>query len=270
MPESEPSSATSVFDKAAETYDENFTQTIIGHCLRERTRRRLQIHFQPGDTVLELGCGTGEDAVWLAQRDVHVVATDASHVMLEITQRKAVRAGVDQLVDVCQLDLNSLEKHSLQRQFDGVYSNFGPVNCTSDWIGLAAWLSDRVKPHRIVALGMMSPFCLWETIWHALHLDFKTATRRWSGLERAILPDGAEFDVFYPSVRTLSRAFGPRFIRTEVQGIGVFLPPTDIFSPVEARPRLLALLTALEKRFAHCWPLHYIADHYWIEFRRTL
>src|SRR5574341_1364692 len=60
------------FDAAALTYDEIFTQRRLGSWLREMVRERLP--FQPGDHILELGCGTGEDALWLAQRGISVTA----------------------------------------------------------------------------------------------------------------------------------------------------------------------------------------------------
>ena len=60
--------------------------------------------FQPGDQVLELGCGTGEDAIWLAKRGVRVLATDGSPAMLEATARKAQAEGVSELIETRRLD----------------------------------------------------------------------------------------------------------------------------------------------------------------------
>lgn len=43
------------------------------------------------DSVLELGCGTGEIAIRLAKNDKTVYATDLSSDMLEVTKQKQLR-----------------------------------------------------------------------------------------------------------------------------------------------------------------------------------
>jgi len=44
--------------------------------------------------VLDVGCGEGADAVWLASHGWHVTALDVSRVALERARRAAVDAGV--------------------------------------------------------------------------------------------------------------------------------------------------------------------------------
>jgi len=259
------------FDTLAPVYDDSFTDTPIGRFLRQQIHRRLDFHFHAGDHVLELGCGTGEDALYLAGRGVHVTATDVSEGMLEVARAKT--AG-NALVQVDWLDLKSLaisDQHSaLSKKFDGVFSNFGPMNCLEDWRPLAAWLGERVKPGGVVALGVMSPLCLLEIGWHGLHLDFKTATRRLrQGTTFQGDAESAPVNVHYPTIGRITRDFAPWFRRVHVQGVGLFLPPSDVFGVIEKRPRMLQLLTAMEARFAKYGTIAMFADHYWIEFRRA-
>ena len=49
--------------------------------------------LKAGERVLELNCGTGEDAVHLARRGVRVLATDNSPRMLAAARSKIARAG---------------------------------------------------------------------------------------------------------------------------------------------------------------------------------
>ena len=260
------------FDTFAPTYDESFTDTLIGRYLRQRVHARLNEHFQAGDHVLELGCGTGEDALYLAGRGVRVTATDVSERMLEITRAKT-RGNT--LVSVERLDLrdltpNPLPVHGEGELYDGVFSNFGPLNCLEDWRPLAGWLAERVKPGGVAAFGVMSPLCLWEMGWHGLHLDFETATRRLRKSTMFQADEGAEpIVIHYPTVGRITRDFAPWFRRVRVEGVGLFLPPSDVFGVVEKRPRLLRLLTVLEGRFARYGALAMLADHYWIEFERV-
>jgi len=52
----------------------------------------------PPGTALDLGCGEGADAIWLARRGWHVTAVDVSRTALDRGDRLA-EAGVDKLVD---------------------------------------------------------------------------------------------------------------------------------------------------------------------------
>jgi SAM-dependent methyltransferase len=58
----------------------------------------------PG-SALDLGCGEGADAIWLAERGWHVTAADISAVALERAERHAARAGV--VVDWQRHDLGT-------------------------------------------------------------------------------------------------------------------------------------------------------------------
>ncbi|WP_242910437.1 class I SAM-dependent methyltransferase [Actinomadura terrae] len=59
----------------------------------------------PPGTALDLGCGEGADAVWLAGRGWRVTATDVSRVALERAARHAADAGVADRVDLQRHDL---------------------------------------------------------------------------------------------------------------------------------------------------------------------
>ncbi len=57
----------------------------------------------PPCTVLELGAGTGTDAIWLARRGFRVTALDLSPTAVEMARQKAEAAGVE--VDFLVADL---------------------------------------------------------------------------------------------------------------------------------------------------------------------
>ena len=163
---------TPIFDSLAENYDTEFSQTTIGQSLRQRVQQNLLKHWQTGDSILELGCGTGEDAIFFAQKGIQVTATDASSKMLAIASQKG---NQHPNLTFRHLDLQRLPRNELNEQFDGVYSNFGVLNCLQEWRPLSEWLASRIKVGSIVGFGIMSPYCLWEIIWHSLHFDFRTA-----------------------------------------------------------------------------------------------
>jgi len=252
-----------VFDVAAASYDHDFTTHITARWLRARVWSRLDTLFMPGMRVLELGCGTGEDAVHLAKRGVQVIVSDASPRMLAAAQQKAQAAGIKLTTQL--FDLNQPQSWQLDGDLDGVYSNFGVLNCTRNWGELAAWLAGKLPSGAFFAAGVMGRFCLWETLWHGAHLDWHTATRRWRGQNNATLAEGVHFSVYYPSAGELA-ACAADFEYKQLMGLGVFLPPSDLYTFVEKRPRLWQCLTWLERQFAPRLP--WLADHYWLELER--
>jgi len=249
----------SAFDALAPTYDADFTETPIAQYLRNRVHEHLLRLFSPGMHVLELGCGTGEDALFLGEQGIRVTATDYSEKMRSLAREKTVSC---ENVSIFPLDLSAPQAVEEEVQYDGVFSNFGALNCLRDGGSLAEWLATVIKPGGIAAFGIMAPHCAWEFLWHALHWKWEIALRRIRGSEFDGIP------IAYPTVNRLHEDFSPHFELTSVKPLGVFLPPTALFGVVEKRPQFMRQLMALEDRFQDASWLAQFADHYWIELRR--
>src|SRR5262245_5484559 len=116
------------FDDMAAAYDAVFTASALGRSLRALTWERLDAALSGSRRVLEIGCGTGEDAVHLAQRGVEVLATDPSPSMLRVAAEKAAQAGVARRIEFRCVPLERLDSELAGRRFDGVWSNFGAIN----------------------------------------------------------------------------------------------------------------------------------------------
>lgn len=253
------------FDPLADDYDTSFTERPIGRMLRSRVQARLSELWQTGDSVLELGCGTGEDAAYLGAQGIQVTATDASPGMLAQAHHKTRDLP---LVTCAQLDLNVLPDKGFDGPYSGVLANFGVLNCVLDQSALAAWLAARIRPGGVAAFAVMSPHTLWEIGWHVLHLNLRQATRRLRG--PAIFQPDAEtrIEIHYPGPNRLAQDFTPMFRQTALTGLGLFLPPSEMFAVVEKRPALLRTLSGLDNRLTSMRVLARFADHYWIEFAR--
>lgn len=255
------------FDHLAADYDRDFSASPIARLLRDRVHARLAGHFPAGAHLLELGCGTGEDARRLAERGVRVTATDASPLMLARTRAKTAHLA---LIDVAPLDLDALPPDALAGPYDGVFSNFGPLNCLETWTPLARWLAARLPTGGIAAFGIMSRWCVWEAVWHGLHGDFRTAARRWGGRSGFTpAPGAAPITIRYPSPGELAGELAPWFQRISLEPLGLLLPPTAIYSVIERRRRLLRALARLDALTPRLSGLASLADHYWITLRRT-
>lgn len=254
------------FDAAAAGYDTEFTDRLLGRWLREAVRERLTEAFPPGSHVLELGCGTGEDAVWLARRGIRVTATDASAAMLEVAEAKAMRAGVADRVSTARLDLR--DHRASFGSFDGAFSSFGALNCLRERRPLAEALAGWVRPGGRVVLVLMGPVCAWEIALHLGRGRPRTAFRRLRRGAPAHVGAGATVSVWYPSPRRLQAELQPWFRHRETSAVGVLLPPSYLAEHVERRARSFDRLRRLERRIAKRFPWPWLADHYLSVFER--
>jgi ubiquinone/menaquinone biosynthesis C-methylase UbiE len=273
MPTFELQIDASPFDSIAEQYDAVFTESRIGRAQRSAVWAEFKSAFRQGDHVLEIGCGTGVDACFLAQQGVSVLACDRSREMIRITQERVrnlsarfQRASVQPRVwpaeEIAQLEHDRL--------FDGAFSNFGVLNCVSDLRQFARGLATLLKPSAQVLLCVMGPCCLWEVTWFLVRGQPRRALRRFrvEGTEATVGENGRVW-VHYPSVRALKRMFAPEFRMRRVKGIGLSVPPTYVAAWVDRFPGLLWLACHADRILAR-WPgVRILADHVLVTFERT-
>jgi ubiquinone/menaquinone biosynthesis C-methylase UbiE len=82
------------FNRAAGRYDRELNANPAMRYMRRISLNALEAAFQQGQRVLEIGCGTGQEAVHLARRGIQVLATDLSPQMVARTAQRAAQAGV--------------------------------------------------------------------------------------------------------------------------------------------------------------------------------
>lgn len=59
------------------------------------------------ETALDLGCGEGSDAIWLAKQGWHVLATDVSDVAIMRTSELAKKHNVEDRIELLQCDFET-------------------------------------------------------------------------------------------------------------------------------------------------------------------
>ena len=253
------------FDMLADDYDTTFTESVLGRALRELVWARMDQLFQPAQRVLELGCGTGEDAVHLAHRGVRVTAIDASPRMVAQARAKASLAGCESRISFHCLRMESAGAAFRDAHFDGVLSNFGAVNCVSDLHGLAQSLAARTVRGGNLLWIVMGRHVPWEWAWYLARGDARRAFRR-------LQPEGVEWRgirVRYPRPRDVQAAVAPFFAVRHVQAVGCILPPSYAAGWLARFRRTSRALIAAERAAQRMRFLAGIADHYLIEAVRT-
>jgi SAM-dependent methyltransferase len=252
------------FDAVADSYDATFTHTRIGRMLRKRVWQILGQYLPKQGNVLELNCGTGEDALWLAQHGYEVLATDISREMIRLANHKITRAGLSEQVDTRVITLPNLSGVA-DFPTQCVFSNFGGLNCLSpeDLLKLGHEMKQYISTGAVFIAVVMGRFCLWETLYYIGKGNWKQAFRRWcGGPVMANLESDHQVKTWYHSPETLANAL-PGWKVQVLLPIGFWLPPSYLNPFFEKRPRLASFLEKAEyaangRFFAR------MADHYCI------
>jgi SAM-dependent methyltransferase len=181
---------TTPFDALAHSYNARWTDTPRGRDQRAAVWREIDGLFQAGDWVLDLGCGTGDDALHLAELGIEVFGIDAAPKMVDVARDRGVNASL--------LAIEGLGSAGFSLfSFSGAISNFGALNCIADLGPVAAHLARLVQPSGSVAICLMGRFCF--TGWrHAIKRWF--GRTQWRGIS-----------VYYPTSRQIRADFDPWF-----------------------------------------------------------
>lgn len=253
------------FSLTAEKYD----QFALDHPNQTRMRHKVYAHLgrflQPGARILELNCGTGIDAAWLAQHGYAVHATDISPGMLERLQAKREALGLQDRLSFEARSFTDLAQMT-GGPYDAVFSNLGGLNCVPDLAPIAAQLPAVLKPGGVVTWVVMPPVCLWEMA-EVLRGQFRLAFRRFQRRGTTAHLEGKTFTVWYFTPQQVRAAFGPEFRLLAIEGLSVITPTAESKNLAKRRPRLYRALAWLDDRLAPRWPWRGWGDFFIISLR---
>jgi SAM-dependent methyltransferase len=263
------------FDVVAGDYDAVYGPegNAVMTWMRRESLRLLRETFPPASRLLEIGCGTGEEAVALAQTGRRVLATDISPQMAAQTWAKAQTLGVGDRVTALAAPAGGLAAIHPQTPFDGAYASFGALNCEPALGSVATALARLVKPGGRFVCSVMARWCPFEVAWFLLHGRPRVAFRR---LRRGWQPapvagqDAVEVSVptRYLSVRDVARAFAPDFTIERTLALPLLLPPPYLDALYRKRRALFDRLEPWERRLRGRWPWRLWGDHVVVMLRR--
>lgn len=264
----ESTAARLVFDQMAADYDAMFTFSSIGRSQRDVVWKHALATFEPGSRILELNCGTGEDALFLANAGMIVTACDTSAEMIVQARSKVASKHLDAQVNFLVLPTEELGNLPQTWRFDGLFSNFSGLNCVRDLRSVAQQIAIRLKPGAPLLLCLSTRYCLWEIVYYTLRGNLNKALRRCKGTTSARVGDHV-FPVYYPVVSELRSAFGHDFRLISMTGVGVTVPPSYLEPWVMRHPRLLRLLDKVDN-VVRMWPgVRTLGDHMLLHMERV-
>lgn len=254
------------FDAIAERYDEIFTESVIGRAQRQAVWHELEQVLATGQRVLEINCGTGLDAIFMAERGVTVDACDVSPRMIAVAKRRqeerTPRGEINFFVKAIEW-LDQVSGH-----YDGVLSNFGGLNCVSDLGAVAGQVARLVRPGGFLVMCLAGRFCAWELARYAACGELGKATRRLRGEADGRL-NGKTVRVYYRTVAELARTFAPGFRVVRRRGIGVLVPPTYVENWARRHPHAMAAAASLDRGLSRMPLVRATADHLLLVMERT-
>lgn len=239
------------FDDIAQVYDSDFTYSEIGKKQRALAWEFFQQHYNDkvsGKTaLLEMNCGTGEDALFFAKQGIFVTATDISREMLAVVEQKVQKADLQSHIFVQKWDLT--QDFLLPNQYHVAFSNFGGWNClTSENIeNLGLKLSALLLPKGKLFVVVMPHFCIWESIYFLYRRKWKEIFRRSNKNAISAKLENVFVNTYYYSPSEIQKLLSPHFRMIDYQAIGICLPPSYLEKFFQKKPILLSFLDKIER-----------------------
>lgn len=250
------------FDAIAGHYDDHFTESVIGKAQRKLVWNYLEKSLPKHKLkILEINCGTGKDADWLAEKGHDVVATDLSAEMIAVAKQKR-----NLKIQFETAGFSDLKELFYGQKFDLIFSNFAGLNCISiqELAALQHDFKSLLKPEgRFIGI-FLGKYCWQERLYFSLKGDSKNRDRRLSEAIADLDGLGTQ-STFCFSVNELKTAFSD-FQLTQQKPIAWLLPPSYFENKARKVTWLIQLLARLELMFAPKL-LADRADHLLVDFR---
>ena len=249
------------FDKEASNYDVHFTQSSIGKVQRSMVHYHIKKHLKKPHNILEINCGTGADAIWFAQQNHNIIATDISEKMILEARSKTELKNLTFL----QHDLLKVHEKFKKTTFDFLFSNFGGLNCLtkSELKFFFENIHDIIDAKAKMALVIMPKNTLWEQFYFILKKKTQEALRRKK--ESVIVNVSNELiTTYYYNPKDIVNLANNHFTCIECKPIGFFVPPSYL-EPLAKRYQIIfRMLKKMDEVIKNVSFLSKYADHYLI------
>lgn len=188
-----------VLESAPERYDRGMRILTLGRL--EQVRHDIAVRLNPGDQVLDVGCGTGVLAVLIARRGCSVIGIDIAPPMLAQAGQRVRDEALEDRVTLRELGAVDLDTAFPNASFDAVVSTLVFSELSDDEIeytlaecrrilrpGGQLLIADEVLPDSV--LGRVGTFLMRLPFVIAAFVLTQNTTHRVAGLGRRIKQAG--------------------------------------------------------------------------------
>ena len=250
------------FDSASEEYDYTISRNYINTWIRERSIRELLRLTTPNDILLEIGCGTGTEAIEISKRVAGIIATDISQKMLETLNLKVKAKRLDHKISSLRVAASSIEKVR-PRLSDGMvriaYSFNGALNCEQDIQKVPKQLTEILAPGGYFVCSIRNPICLSEALSHSVVLQFaRMAPRKKQPVMVSV--GGMDIPSYYYSPGTFLKFFEPYFKVKKIVGLPAFIPPASLNDYFVRAGKLRPIIETLDLFLGSHFPFNRFGD----------
>src|SRR5207244_779440 len=120
-------------------------------------------------------------------------------------------AGLESLVSVERLDLSVIDSARYAGQsFNGVFSNFGGLNCIPNLSRVFEAAANWLKPGSCAVFCIVGRFCPWEMMSFLVRGNIKGAFRRFN-VDSTAQVGSSKFPVWYYSPGDIRKMLRPWF-----------------------------------------------------------
>jgi SAM-dependent methyltransferase len=256
------------FDSVAADYDGPRGNNALVQDMRREMWRWLDESFPRASHLLDIGCGTGLDAVRMAQNGHRVLATDWSPRMVARTAGRAAAARVNDRVRSAVTGAHQLDQIDGSSIFDGAYSNLGALNCLPDLRPVSRECSRLVKAGGRLVFAVIGRWCPWEIAYYASRAQWARVSVRFRRGMMPVRMNGHTVWTRYWSPMELYRTFAPEFALVHCRALCLFAPPPYMTGFRDRHVDWFQRLWRWDRRVGG-WPLlRSLGDHFLIVMAR--
>jgi ubiquinone/menaquinone biosynthesis C-methylase UbiE len=259
------------FDSASEEYDYTISHNYINSWIRKRSINELHRITMTADVLLEIGCGTGSEAIQISKQVRRIVATDISEKMLDLLKRKVKAKRLDHKVLAVRVkasEISTIKDLLPEGSVRVVYSFNGALNCEPDIHKVPGELSKIMQEDGYFLCSIRNTLCLPEALSHSLILQFdKMAARK--DQPTMVSVGGMDIPAFYYSPSRFATIFRPHFRVRKMIGLPAFLPPAYLSDYYLRTGKARLILEKLESVLGGRFPFNRLGDQTLFVFQRV-
>ncbi len=255
------------FDSVAPAYDGPIGNNVLAQRMRRQLWEAVDKRVPRGARLLDLGCGTGIDAVRFAARGYDVLAVDWSSEMVSQTRHRIQTGALERSVEVQQRGIHELNSLPCGA-FQAIYSNLGVLNCAVDLDSFASECTRLLEPNGLFAASVIGRVCPWELAYYLLRGQPRRAAVRFRKNPVPVPLNGHTVWTRYYTPGEFEKPFADEFVRMHLQTMHLFLPPPYLIRLYEISPSFWRVIGKIEEAVAGIPGIRRMGDHFLIVLRR--